>query len=165
MQLLSNMSVQHISILQFLQDDAGTSEIILEDDSMARDARSSVQGSIATSAHGAAADVMAGSTEDCLDRALDLIRRGSHPLELYTTPGLYEEFLEPVGDVLQSCWKLHGDRLLGRPTAGSDGQHAKTFTISMKVFEDAVKLTPICEPSHWIDKSGCTAPLVMQCGC
>eukprot|EP00892_Ulva_mutabilis_P001735 jgi/Ulvmu1/11562/UM079_0005.1 len=144
---LSQMSI-------FDDDDAGTSEIMLEDDTLPRDAHSSVQGSVAASLHGAATDVLSEATDDCLDRALDLIRRGSHPLELYTTPGLYQEFLGPVGNVLQNCWKLHGERLLGRPIAGADGQHAKGFTISLKVFEDVIRLTPICEPSCWIDKSG-----------
>lgn len=125
---------------------------------MPRDARSSVQGSVAASVHGAAPDVPSGFTDDCLDRALDLIRRGSHPLELYTTPGLYQQFLEPVGHVLQNCWKLHGERLLGRTIAGTDGQHAKAFTLSMKVFEDVIRLAPICEPQCWMDKSGCVSP-------
>lgn len=125
---------------------------------MPREARSSVQGSIATSAHGGPLEASFDSTADCMDRALDFIRRGSHPLELYTTPGLYQEFLEPVGYVLQNCWKLHGERLLGRPTAGSEGQNARTFALSMKVFEDSIRLAPLCEPSSWLDRSGCTPP-------
>lgn len=114
-----------------------------------------MQGSVATSVHGGTIELPFDTTDGCLDRALDVIRRGSHPLELYTTPGLYLEFLEPVGYLLQNCWKLHGERLLGKPTAGSDGQNVRTFALSMKVFEDTIRLAPICEPSSWLDKSGC----------
>jgi hypothetical protein len=114
----------------------------------------SLPGSVSTSVH----LPLASTSDDGLDRVLDLIRRGSHPLDLYVEAGLYGRLLEPVGRVLDVCWKLHGQRSQHRPNAGSDGQNARASSLSMDTFVVAVRLAPVCEPGGWVDESGRVLP-------
>ena len=65
-----------------------------------------------------------------------------------------QEFAGPMAHVLQSCWRMHGERLMHKPAGGSEGYSARNFSLSLDVFIDALRLAPICEPAEWLEGNG-----------
>lgn len=70
--------------------------------------------------------------------------------------GRLQEFAGPMAHVLQSCWRIHGERLMHKPSGGSEGHNARNFSLALEVFIDALRLAPICEPSDWMESNGRT---------
>jgi hypothetical protein len=105
------------------------------------------------------ADGVTAAMIEPLSGTLDLIRRGSHPLDLYPVGGLYELLVGPLGHVVAAGWAAHGHKTRYSTHSVTEGQSARTQTQSLELFTEAIKLVPIIEPACWIDEDGRTPPL------
>lgn len=92
------------------------------------------------------------SSSDSLARALDLIRRGSHPLDMYPTPHLLAHLRPRLDRVMAICWQHQSPRLCHQISA-ADSPGLKPH-LSLDVLLTSLALLPICELQAWAGNGG-----------
>lgn len=96
-------------------------------------------------------------TPEAMAHTLDLIRRGSHPLDMYPAPHLLSHLGPPLDKVITQCWQQQGGRLRHKPEAkaSESASSAKAQPLLLDVFLAMLALLPICEPPSWASATGC----------
>lgn len=103
-----------------------------------------------------ATSVASKGSPDSLTRALDLIRRGSHPLDMYPTPHLLAHLRPRLERIMALCWQEQSPRLKHQISI-AESPSTKPH-LSLDVMLTSLALLPICELPAWADHGGRPPP-------